>query len=138
MINNRKRVFQRFSKQLDSSIYVVSTTDNTMTVGYTKPHLIYQDLGVSGTDRTFYESPFKFTDKQPPTEPIREWVSDKNIASSQDSAGIAYVIARSIKIQGITPKNYFKNEDESIEKLHLDVVESDMQYIEQIIDKALR
>lgn len=73
--------------------------------------------GVNGTKKR-QGSPFSFGSKQPPTSPILRWMKQKGIkvrnqdgsfAKQTESAkkGLAFVIARKIKEQGITPLPYY-------------------------------
>jgi hypothetical protein len=69
-------------------------------------------FGVSGTEVKREGTPFKYTTKQPPSEPIAEWIQAKGIKlrnsrgrfikmSKKNIGGVAFVIARSIKRKGI-------------------------------------
>jgi len=73
--------------------------------------------GVNGTKKS-QGSQFSFGSKQPPSSPILRWMKQKGIkvrnqdgsfAKQTESAkkGLAFVIARKIKEQGITPLPYY-------------------------------
>jgi len=74
----------------------------------------YQDQGVSGTEKK-YNTPFSYTNKQPPSTPIANWAKFRNIRL-RDKKGrfikgsyktIGFLIARSIKRKGIKPSLFF-------------------------------
>tara|TARA_R110000796_G_scaffold156089_3_gene272629 strand:- start:458 stop:976 length:519 start_codon:yes stop_codon:yes gene_type:complete len=61
-------------------------------------------------------SPYKYTNKQPPANVIDKWVVRKGLKSVRDSKGkfikrksIVFAIARSIKLYGIKPSNFFSD-----------------------------
>ena len=71
----------------------------------------YQDLGVSGTKKK-YNTPFKYTNKRPPSKAFDKWTVRKGIAprnKGQFAArkGLNYIIAKSIFEQGIKPSLFF-------------------------------
>ena len=72
----------------------------------------YQDLGVSGTKKK-YDTPFKYTNKRPPSSAFDKWNVRKGIAPRGQGAkfakrkGLNYVIAKSIFEQGIKPSLFF-------------------------------
>lgn len=74
----------------------------------------FQDKGVSGTIKK-YNTPYKFTTKQPPSKPIADWAKKRKIRL-RDSRGrfakgtyntIGFLIARSIKKKGLKPSLFF-------------------------------
>jgi len=84
---------------------------------------MYQDRGVSGTKQK-YKTPFSYTTKQPPLEPIAKWakfnnirlrqtktVDGKKVSTGKFAKGnyntIGFLIARSIKEKGIKPSLFF-------------------------------
>lgn len=74
----------------------------------------FQDKGVSGTE-VKHDTPYKFTTKQPPSEPIAQWAKKRNIRlrdaqgrfAKGDYKTIGFLIARSIKRKGIKPSLFF-------------------------------
>tara|TARA_R100001129_G_scaffold20995_1_gene13384 strand:- start:39 stop:524 length:486 start_codon:yes stop_codon:yes gene_type:complete len=72
----------------------------------------YQDQGVSGTKKK-YDTPFKYTNKRPPSSAFDKWTVRKGIAPRQQGGqfakrkGLNYVIAKSIFEQGIKPSLFF-------------------------------
>tara|TARA_R100000734_G_C3314466_1_gene106072 strand:+ start:197 stop:682 length:486 start_codon:yes stop_codon:yes gene_type:complete len=72
----------------------------------------YQDLGVSGTKKK-YDTPFKYTNKRPPSSAFDKWNVRKGIAPRGQGGkfakrkGLNYVIAKSIFEQGIKPSLFF-------------------------------
>jgi hypothetical protein len=73
----------------------------------------FVDKGVSGT-RQKYNTPYKYTTKQPPSGVIDKWVVRKGIKAGRDDKGrfikrksLVFAIARNIKLYGIEPTNFF-------------------------------
>tara|TARA_R100000664_G_C2746503_1_gene134163 strand:- start:95 stop:595 length:501 start_codon:yes stop_codon:yes gene_type:complete len=73
---------------------------------------LYQDKGVSGTKKK-YDTPFKYTNKRPPSSAFDKWNVRKGIAPRGEGGkfakrkGLNYVIAKSIFEQGIKPSLFF-------------------------------
>tara|TARA_R100001591_G_scaffold41713_2_gene53059 strand:+ start:709 stop:1209 length:501 start_codon:yes stop_codon:yes gene_type:complete len=73
---------------------------------------LYQDKGVSGTKKK-YDTPFKYTNKRPPSSAFDKWNVRKGIAPRGRGGqfakrkGLNYVIAKSIFEQGIKPSLFF-------------------------------
>tara|TARA_R110001583_G_scaffold35622_1_gene118315 strand:- start:630 stop:1166 length:537 start_codon:yes stop_codon:yes gene_type:complete len=60
------------------------------------------------------KSPFKYTNKQPPSNVIDKWVVRKGLGAARDEQGrfiprksLVFAIAKSIKLYGIEPSNFF-------------------------------
>ena len=73
----------------------------------------FVDKGVSGTKKR-YNTPYKYTTKQPPSGVIDKWVVRKVIKAGRYDKGrfikrksYVFAIARSIKLYGIEPTNFF-------------------------------
>lgn len=80
--------------------------------GYAK----YVDKGVKGSKSSAKapNSPYKYTSKQPPSGVIDKWVVRKGIQGARDEKGrfikrksLVFAIARSIKLYGVKPTNFF-------------------------------
>ena len=80
--------------------------------GYAK----YVDKGVKGSKSSAKapNSPYKYTNKQPPSGVIDKWVVRKGIQGARDEKGrfikrksLVYAMARSIKLYGVKPTNFF-------------------------------
>lgn len=61
-------------------------------------------------------SPYKYTNKQPPSNVIDKWVVRKGLRSARDSKGrfikrksLVFLIAKSIKLYGVKPSNFFSD-----------------------------
>jgi len=127
------------SKQLYNSLKGnVKQMPNSILVEFEmEDYGIYQDKGVSGTEKK-YNTPFSYTTKMPPIKPLAQWAKNRNIRL-RDKEGkfkkgnyntIGYLIARSIYKKGIKPTLFFtkpfeqafkKLPDELIAKFGLDV-----------------
>ena len=84
----------------------------------------FVDKGVSGNKQTqsykdytgkTVSSPYKYTNKQPPSGVIDKWVVRKGLKGSRDKEGkfikrksMVFFIARSIKIKGIKSTSFFQ------------------------------
>ena len=80
--------------------------------GYAK----FVDKGVKGSKSSAKapNSPYKYTNKQPPSGVIDKWVVRKGIQGARDEKGrfikrksLVYAMARSIKLYGVKPTNFF-------------------------------
>ena len=80
--------------------------------GYAK----YVDKGVKGSKSSAKapNSPYKYTNKQPPSGVIDKWAVRKGLQGVRDEKGrfikrksLVFAIARSIKLYGVKPTNFF-------------------------------
>ena len=80
--------------------------------GYAK----FVDKGVKGSKSSAKapNSPYKYTNKQPPAGVIDKWVVRKGLEGARDEKGrfikrksLVYAMARSIKLYGVKPTNFF-------------------------------
>ena len=80
--------------------------------GYAK----YVDKGVKGSKSSAKapNSPYKYTSKQPPSGVIDKWAVRKGLQGVRDEKGrfikrksLVFAIARSIKLYGVKPTNFF-------------------------------
>lgn len=127
----------------------IQATENQVVV--TAPeHLVYQDLGVSGTI-TKFDTPFAYTDKRPPIEAFKAWIKAKNIRYvnnekySHERHGLqhlhndeeqiestAWAISTNIFKHGIKPKNlYTKEIPQLLEDLQAELADFTIQQIVQ-------
>ena len=90
----------------------------------------FQDKGVSGKEKK-YNTPYKYTDKMPPTRAFDKWVIRKGIAPRGKGGAFAkrqslkYLIARSIYKKGIRPSMFFtKPFEEAFKRLPDELVEA--------------
>ena len=76
------------------------------------------DEGVRGSKSSAKapKSPFKYTNKQPPSNVIDKWVVRKGLSAARDEQGrfiprksLVFAIARNIKLFGIEPTNFFSD-----------------------------
>jgi len=98
-----------------------------------KGYAAFVHYGVNGTKKS-QGSPFSFGSKQPPSEPILRWMKMKGVkvrnqdgsfAKQTESAkkGLAFVIARKIKEQGITPLPYYNMAIKYVFQTQKDLIE---------------
>ena len=80
--------------------------------GYAK----FVDKGVKGSKSSAKapNSPYKYSNKQPPSNVIDKWAVRKGIQGVRDKKGrfiprksLVYSIARNIKLYGVKPRNFF-------------------------------
>ena len=106
------------------SFEVVSDADGFSVKFYMADYGTYVDKGVSGTKQTqqykdylgkVINSPYKYTNKQPPSGVIDKWVVRKGLKGSRDKEGrfikrksMVFLIARSIKMKGIKSIAFFQ------------------------------
>ena len=90
----------------------------------------FQDKGVSGKEKK-YNTPYKYTDKMPPTRAFDKWVIRKGIAPRGKGGTFAkrqslkFLIARSIYKKGIRPSMFFtKPFEEAFKRLPDELVEA--------------
>ena len=101
------------SKKLYDSLGYNILSDNT---GFILQFIMeeygsYQDQGVSGTKKK-YNTPFKYTNKRPPSKVFDKWTVRKGIAPRESGKftkrkSLNFIIAKSIFEQGIKPSLFF-------------------------------
>ena len=102
------------SKELYNSLgYQVSKSAQTTSLAFNMADYgKFQDKGVSGTEKK-YNTPYKYTNKMPPTKALDSWVVRKGIAPRTSGGrfakreGIKFAIAKAIKKKGIRPSLFF-------------------------------
>ena len=74
----------------------------------------YIDKGVKGSKiNRAGNTPYKYTNKMPPTKVFDRWIISKGIAPRDDKgkfksrSSLKFAIARSVFLKGITPTNFF-------------------------------
>lgn len=92
----------------------------------------FQDKGVSGKEKK-YDTPYAYTNKRPPSQPLAEWAKKRNIRLRDDkgrfSKGnyktIGIILANSIYKKGIKPSLFFTRPfNLAFEKLPEDLVQA--------------
>jgi hypothetical protein len=78
--SNLTRTKKNVNKTLyDSLTYFIDKTKNGFRFDFEmEDYGMYQDRGVSGT-KTKYDTPFKYTNKKPPLDPLIAWAKARNI-----------------------------------------------------------
>ncbi len=106
----KKNASRKLYKSLDYEIE--SDGEKTDSGFWMEEHGIYQDQGVSGTERKF-NTPFKYTNKKPPTSAFSSWSVIRGIAP-RDPQGrftsrraIQFAVANWIYKMGIEPSLFF-------------------------------
>jgi len=102
------------SKELYNSLgYQVSQSAKTTSLAFNMADYgKFQDRGVSGTQKK-YNTPYKYTNKMPPTKSLDSWIVRKGIAPRgkggkfEKRKGLNYAIAKSIYKKGIRPSMFF-------------------------------
>ena len=102
------------SKELyNSLVYKVSKSGETTSLAFEMADYgKYQDKGVSGTEKK-YNTPYKYTNKMPPTKVFDKWVVRKGIAPRGSGGqfakreGLKFAIAKTIFKKGIRPSLFF-------------------------------
>jgi len=134
---NLSRLGKNASNALSKSIVGEAiVSDNSISNSISmEDYGIYQDQGVSGTKKK-YNTPFKYTNKQPPVGRFSKWSIRRGLAPRsksgqfQNRRSLQFALARHIYEQGIKPTHFFTdafNEafnllpDEIVEKYGLDV-----------------
>lgn len=130
LTKGKKNVNGKLYKSLD---YDLKVMPNSFSMGFLmEEYGVYQDKGVSGIKKK-YNTPHKYTTKQPPIKPILDWVRARRIRFRDEQGrftkgnykSIAFVIARSIKEKGIKPSLFFtKPFERAFKNLPDDVVEA--------------
>ena len=116
-------------KNVNKSLYnsinfkVETTADGFNVEFYMNSYGTFVDKGVSGnkTKQSYRDykgknvtSPYKYTNKQPPSGIIDKWVVKKGIAPRDEKGrfitrkSISFLIARSIKVRGIKSTSFFQ------------------------------
>ena len=104
---------------------------------------IYKDEGVDGTKKK-YNSRFSYRQKQPPHKEIEKWIRAKGM-KGRDKKGrfirnesLAFLIARSIKRDGIKPTHFFSDAFErAFLKLPDDIVEAYGLDVDEFLEQVL-
>lgn len=106
----RKDTFGKLSKSIKGNIKV---SKNSFEFDFAmEEYGLYQDKGVSGTKKK-YNTPYKYTDKMPPTKALDKWIVKKGLAPRNEKGqllsrkGLKFAIARKIYINGIKPSLFF-------------------------------
>ena len=90
---------------------------------------IYQDKGVSGTEKK-YNTPYKYTTKAPPPKAFDKWIVRKGLAPRkngkfQTRKGLQFALSRYIFKKGIKPSLFFtKPFEKAYKKLPQDLVDA--------------
>ena len=106
------------SGELGSSLgYFVDVKNGVLELRFLgAPYADLVDKGARGSKSSAKapKSPYKYTNKQPPSGVIDKWVVRKGLSGARDDKGrfikrksLVYLIARAIKLYGVKPSNFF-------------------------------
>lgn len=120
---------------------------------YANPHLIYQDRGVNGSKKKYYNTPHAYKDKMPPVSVFKEWIKRKNInlvdnenyrgepspfkdlTEEQKINSAAWGMAKTIYKEGFKPRNIYSKEiGQLVNDLQQEIADFCVQAITQSID----
>ena len=112
--SNLSKGKKNVSKELYNSLgYQVSQGAKTTSLAFEMvDYGKFQDRGVSGTEKK-YNTPYKYTNKMPPTKAFDQWVVRKGIAPRGSGGqfakrqGLKFAIAKTIFKKGIRPSMFF-------------------------------
>ena len=114
--SNLTRTKKNVNKTLyDSLTYLIDETKNGFRFDFEmEDYGMYQDRGVSGT-KTKYDTPFKYTNKKPPLDPLIRWAKARNIRLRDEKGKfkkgnyrtIGFILQKSIFEKGIKPSMFF-------------------------------
>lgn len=141
VLKNAKRNLKRHKKKasgdlINSLDYELEVHKNSFSLQFfMMEYGSYIDEGVSGTKKK-YNTPYSFTNKMPPNEPISKWIKKRGIKGRNAKGqfitndSLSFLIRRSILRDGIKPTQFFskpfqnqfkKLPDELIEQFGLDI-----------------
>ena len=112
--SNLTRMGKNSSKKLYNSIQGdVKAMPNSTSMEFSmEEYGFYQDQGVSGKKKK-YDTPFSYKSKMPPPSKLDKWIVRKGLAPRKEKGqfatrkGLAYIMARSIYMNGIKPSLFF-------------------------------
>ena len=128
LTKGKKNVSKSLYNSLKSE---VETENDYILIGFSMDKYgAFQDQGVKGSKSSEKapNSPFKFTNKMPPSKPLSDWAKKRNIRLRDDSGKykkgnyktIGFLIARSIFEKGIKPSLFFTKPFEAGYKKFID------------------
>ena len=128
LTKGKKNVSKSLYNSLKSE---VETENDYILIGFSMDKYgAFQDKGVKGSKSSEKapNSPFKFTNKMPPSKPLSDWAKKRNIRLRDDSGKfkkgnyktIGFLIARSIFEKGIKPSLFFTKPFEAGYKKFID------------------
>ena len=108
------------SGDLSSSLgYYLNVKDGVVELRFLgAPYADLVDKGVRGSKSSAKapKSPYSYTTKQPPSNVIDKWVVRKGLSGARNDKGqfikrksLVFLIARSIKLYGVKPSNFFSD-----------------------------
>jgi len=108
------------SGDLSSSLgYYLNVKDGVVELRFLgAPYADLVDKGVRGSKSSAKapNSPYSYTTKQPPSNVIDKWVVRKGLSGARNDKGqfikrksLVFLIARSIKLYGVKPSNFFSD-----------------------------
>lgn len=141
LTRNKKNASKTLYNEMDSFLKVSA---NSFELGFTMPiYGQFQDQGVSGKKKK-YNTPFSYTNKQPPSDVFEAWIKRKGI-KGRDKKGrfithksLSYLIARSVFNNGIKPSLFFTRPFElAYKRLGDDIIEAFGLDIDEFLEYTL-
>jgi len=113
--------------------YDLNTSPNSFSLEfYMMDYGQFVDQGVSGIDMK-YNTPFSFTNKKPPMQPLADWAKRRNIRLRDEKGrfkkgnyrSIGFVLQKSIYEKGIKPSLFFtKPFEKAFDRLPPDIIKN--------------
>jgi hypothetical protein len=142
LTRNKKNASKTLYNDMNSFLKV---SKNSFELGFEMPiYGEFQDQGVSGVKKK-YNTPFSYTNKQPPAQVFEAWIKRKGI-KGRDKRGrfitnksLSYLIARSVFNNGIKPSLFFTRPFElAYKRLGDDIIEAFGLDIDEFLKYTLK
>ena len=142
LTRNKKNASKTLYNDMNSFLKV---SKNSFELGFEMPiYGQFQDQGVSGVKKK-YNTPFSYTNKQPPAQVFEAWIKRKGI-KGRDKRGrfitnksLSYLIARSVFNNGIKPSLFFTRPFElAYKRLGDDIIEAFGLDIDEFLKYTLK
>ena len=125
-VNGKRRRIDSSGRLRKGLSYLIYEDDKGVQIRFTSDveYAIFVNEGVNGTESA-YTTRFSYGSKQPPIEPILQWMKEKPLrlrdpetnqfvkATEAKKKGVAFAIARNIRKHGIAPTHFM---DDAIEE----------------------
>lgn len=146
MRRDRGKAFRKAVNIDLDKFLAVQINDFEYEIVYKRPHLKYQDAGVSGTENNRPNTPYKYTDKPPPLSAMIKFVKDNNIQGRNKKTGrfitrksLAFAFRASIFKKGFKAQNYIPSTELSkqIDRVAEAFADVDLDKLDRELDKII-